>query len=148
MARICILPVILLLAGCATTELPPVERPKALSLANGPDTATIFLNRENGGPLATSVAKITLDGKEVGTITNGQCIRLTVPTGSHNLRLNTALFGGLVSGLGNALAKSLNVYNVKISKGEIQHFFGKAHYDSPQVGWLFRVTRQDTGKTC
>ena len=131
MARACILAMILLLASCATTELPPVERPKALSLANGPDTATIFLNRENGGPLAQSVAKITLDGKEVGTITNGQCIRLTVPTGSHNLQLNTALFGSLASGLGNAIAKSLNVYNVKITKGESQHFSGKAHYDSP-----------------
>ena len=148
MAHACILLMILLLTGCATTELPPIERPKALSLANGPDTATIYLNRENGGPLAHSIAKITLDGKEVGTITNGQCIRLTVPVGSHNLRLNTALFGSLASGLGNALAKSLNVYNVKISKGESQHFSGKAYYDSPQVGWLFRVSKQDTGRTC
>ena len=148
MARTFILAVVLLVTGCATADLPPVEPPKAIALAQGSNTATIYLTRENGGALGHSSAEIMLDGKKTGTITNGQCVRLTIPAGSHNLQLAKSVFASLGSALGNAVASAFKIYNVKIKSGETQFFRAKARYDGPKTGWLFTTTKQKTGSAC
>lgn len=148
MARAYVLAIILLLTGCATAELPPIERPKTISLAHGPGTATIYLTRENGGALAGSTAEILLDGKTIGTMTNGQCVRLTIPAGSHNLQLAKNVFASFGGAIGNALLKAFKAYNVKIKTGQSLHYTAKARYDGPKTGWLFRVSMQPSGNTC
>ncbi len=148
MQRLFILPIALLLSACATAELPPIERPKAISLAQGSNSATIYLTRENGGALAHTTAEIILDGKKIGTMTNGQCVRLAIPAGSHNLQLTKNAFGSLGSALGNAVAKAFKIYNVKIERGQRLHYTARARYDGPKTGWLFSVSKQPSGQSC
>lgn len=148
MTRLYILLVAFLLTGCATTELPPIERPKAISLDQGPNSAIIYLTRENGGALAHTTAEIMLDGERIGTMTNGQCVRLAIPAGSHNLQLTKSVFGSLGSALGNAIAKAFKVYNVKIESGQRLHYRATARYDGPKTGWLFSVSKQASGEPC
>ncbi len=140
--------VILLLSACAPRELPPIEKPKAISLGKGQNSGTIFLNRQNARQLGFVTADILLNGERVGKITNGQCVRLTVPAGSHNLQLTEGNFGAIGAALGNAIAKSIGKYNVKITKGQQLHYFAQPVYDSPNVGWLFQTTQQTSGRKC
>ena len=138
---------LLAFVGCATGLLPPADPPKAISLASGGPTATVILNRVSHTVYRAAAANVLLDGKQVGTVTNGQCVRLTIPAGNHNLQLTTGLLSNLGGALGNAIASSLKSYNVKIAAGQRQFFSAKPYYDGPS-GWLFRVTKEATGQPC
>lgn len=136
-----------LAAGCATGP-PPVFEPAAISVGKGSDTLTVFMNRQNGGPLASANANLLFDGDVIGTIGNGQCVRLTLPAGNHNLTAAVDRFGSLGGSMGQALASAFNSYNVQGAPGQTLYFEVKPHYDSPQVGWLFYTSKVASGRTC
>ncbi len=147
--RIVLLFVVVLLAGCAgTSKPPPVGAPKAISLAQGGNTGTIYLNRANAPQLGYSTADVLLDGKKIGTIENGQCVRLTVPAGSRQLTVSASAFGNFGAALGSALVASMNLHNAKIKGGEVLHFSTKPYYDGPQTGWIMSTLKQKSGRTC
>ncbi len=137
----------LALAGCAGTP-GPVEKPKAISVAKAGKTATIYLTRANARVYSASAANVLLDGRQIGTITNGQCVRLTIPAGNHNLQLTTGFLSNLGGALGNALASSLKAYNVKARAGQRLHYGAKPVYNGPNTGWLFSVSQQASGRPC
>ena len=138
----------MLVAACATTP-PPVFEPTAISVAKGKNTATIFLNRADAPILGHATASIIFNGKSVGEIKNGQCVRLSVPAGSHNLHASKAsIFGQVGDSIGHSIAQSFNHFNVKIKPGQSLHYFAKPEYDSPNVGWIFRTIQKQAGRTC
>ena len=138
----------ILVAACATTP-PPVFEPTTISVAKGEDTATVFLNRADDAVLGHASASIIFNGANVGEIKNGQCARLSIPAGSHNLQVSKAsIFGNVGATIGHSIAQSLNHFNVKIKPGQSLHYFAKPEYDSPNVGWIFRVAQQKAGRTC
>lgn len=139
------------LAGCVAAPGPvdgPVEKPKAISVAGGGARATVILRRANFSVYSASSANVLLDGTPVGTISNGQCVRLTIPAGNHNLQLTNGLFSDIGGALGNALASALEVYNVKAQAGQRLYYSAKPVYDGPNTGWLFEVSQQASGRAC
>ena len=142
-----VLSVFLGAAACATTT-GPIAEPKTISAATSGPTATIFLNRADVTVYSASDANVLLNGERIGTISNGQCARLTIPAGNHNLSLSAGLFSGIGSAIGSALASSLNIYNVKAVKGQRMFYFAKPVYDGPNTGWLFKVKQQPSGRAC
>ena len=144
-----ILPVMLAIAVTACAGSPgPVEPPKAISAAQGGETATVIINRVNAQPLHWVDANIMLNGKAIGTISNGQCVRATIPVGDHFMQLTQGLLGNIGGALGNAVAGAFKFKNVKIKSGQTLHYAAMPYYDGPNTGWLFRIQREASGRVC
>ena len=139
--------ILLGVAACATTT-GPIAEPKTISAATDGPTATIFLNRADVTVYSASDANVLLNGERIGTISNGQCARLTIPAGNHNLSLSAGIFSDIGRAIGSALASSLNIYNVKAAKGQKLFYFAKPVYDGPNTGYLFKVEQQPSGRAC
>ena len=141
--------VLLCLTGCAAGPPPPVFGPIAINAAEGKNTSTIILNRANARVLGHNSGEITLNGNKIGEIKNGQCVRLTIPAGNHNLHVHKgSIFNSIGSSIGNAFAEGLAIYNVKAVPGQTLHYAVKPHYDSPNVGWLLITRKQESGPNC
>ncbi len=146
MLRILILSGIMMaLAGCATG---PVEPPKTISAATGGNTAIIFLRRANVTMASASSANVLLDGKRIGTVSNGQCVRLRIPAGNHTMHLTTGVFGDLGAALGNAIANSLGTQNVKAKRGQRLFYSAKPVWDGPGTVPRFTISQQASGQAC
>ena len=135
------------LAACATTT-GPVEPPKTISAATGGNTATIFLRRADVWMASASSANVLLNGKRIGTVSNGQCVRLKIPAGDHTMHLTTGVFGDLGAALGNALAKSLGTQNVKAKPGQRLFYSARPVWDGPGTVPRFTVSQQASGRAC
>lgn len=135
------------LASCATAT-GPVEPPKTISAATGGNTAIIFLRRANVTMASASSANVLLDGKRIGTVSNGQCVRLRIPAGDHTMHLTTGVFGDLGAALGNAIANSLGTQNVKAKRGQRLFYSARPVWDGPGTVPRFTVTQQASGKAC
>jgi hypothetical protein len=138
---------VMVLAGCATAT-GPVEAPKTISAASGGNTATIFLRRADVWMASASSANVLLDGERIGTVSNGQCVRLKVPAGNHNLQLTAGFLADLGSALGNAVARSLKIYNVKAKPGQRLYYSSKPVWDGPGTVPRFTVLQEASGQPC
>lgn len=148
MARILPLCAILVtLAGCATTT-GPVEEPKTISAATGGKTAIVYLRRADVWMASAESANILLDGKRIGTVSNGQCVRVRIPAGDHHMQVTTGFLADLGAALGNAVARSLETQNAKARPGQRLYFSAKPRWDGPGTVPYFTVTREASGQAC
>ena len=116
--------------------------------AKGPGTATVYLNRASSWVWSKLDAHILLDGENIGTVKNGQRVKLTVPSGNHHLSVSSdQLFGGATASLAQSFAGSLGLYNLKIKPGEVQFFYARLE-PNPGGSFHFETFRRSSGRTC
>lgn len=135
------------LGACATTT-GPVEPPKTISAATGGNTATVFLQRADVWMASATSANVLLNGERIGTVSNGQCVRLKIPAGKHTMQLTTGVFGDFGAALGNALAKALDTQNVKAKPGQRLFYTARPVWDGPGTVPYFTVSQQASGRAC
>ncbi len=93
-------------------------------------------------------AYIDFDGKALGTITNGQCVRISIPAGKHMLTVSKLRFNPFAS-VGSLLSSALKLHNVDIKAGQRQYYIVKPYYSGPNAGWMYSTTKQKSGgKRC
>jgi hypothetical protein len=72
--------VVAALQGCASGQ-PPEAFGKA-----GANTGTVYVSRPSQLAAVGMAMNVYVDGAQVGSISNGQCIRLTLPAGRHAIK--------------------------------------------------------------
>ena len=147
MMRAIALFLVVLLGGCASGT-PVPHAPIKIVAAEGPATSTVYLNRASTWVWSKLDAHILLDGKVIGTVKDGQCVKLTVPSGNHHLSVSgDQLFGGAAGSLGQATAGLFGLYNLKIKPGETQFFYARLE-PNPGGSYHFATLRQSSGRKC
>lgn len=81
-------------------------------------------------------------------MSNGQCVRLRIPAGNHNMHLTTGVFGDLGAALGNTIASSLGGFNVKAKPGQRLFYSARPVWDGPGTVPRFTVSQQASGQAC
>ena len=135
------------LGGCASGT-PVPHKPIKIVAAKGPRTSTVYLNRASTWLWSKLDAHIFLDGKNIGTVRNGQCVRLTVPSGNHHLSVSPDQpFSGATTALAQTIASSLGLHNLKIKPGQTQFFYA---YPELNPGGSFNMAteRRPSGRKC
>ena len=130
----------LFVAGCASGPVVS-HKPSKIVAAQGPGTATVYLNRPTNHIWSTTNGKIFLDGKNIGVIKNGQCVRLTVPGGAHRLYVVPDL---PLSDLGSGL--DLGLSNLNIKPGQAKFF--RARVGVQNGAFQFLTNPVASGNTC
>lgn len=110
--------------------------------------STVYLNRASTWVWSKLDGHIFLDGKNIGTVKNGQCVKLTVPSGNHHLSVSEdQLFSGAFTVLAQSAASSLGLHNLKIKPGQTQFFH--AHPElNPGGSFNFATLRRPSGRKC
>ncbi len=117
-------------------------------MASGSGTGTLYLSRPDHRVFGHEDAYIILDGQNVGTISNGQCVRLTISSGKHQIQVSPNAFANFGAAIGAALAKAFKYRNVDMKAGGRLYYQATPYYDSPQVGWMFSTTKKTSGRSC
>jgi len=149
MQKLSIAILMVVLTGCASGGAPIKYKPISIAVAKGSKTATVYLTRQSHWLKTNVPANIIFDGKPIGVIKNGQCVRLKLPSGTHHLVVASSdiLFGNAASSANYSLAQSFGFQNLQMKPGQTQFFLTQLEYDSPGV-YLFQTRRQSSGRKC
>ncbi len=97
--------------GCAGPPPGPVGAVSA-------NTGIVYVSRESLYVGSLAVVSVRVDNVPVGSIANGQCIRLNLPAGKHTIHGVDALGGGLMSDL---IGPGSSAVTVSVQPGQSIH---------------------------